>query len=646
MEKKLSKGAYGGIKGSEYRPYVENGNKIKQTTKATLIIGIVLSLIFAASNTYAGMLSGLTVAAGIPGSIIGASLMAIFAKQNKSILNSTIIQGMASGGESIASGMIYVLPAIFIIGGTVNFFQGIILGFTGVLLGVGVTSIVYNYLIIEEHGKLIYPEAMAISETLVVSEEKGEGLKIMSIGAGIAFVFTLISAQITNLFSTTVAFVGTKFKYQFQTDVNPLLLGIGFIVGMDVALAMFAGAVLGNIVMTPLIGYFSGFAADGINVWNNPDIALNTMGADEIRNGFIKYIGAGMMLCGGIIGAIKLIPVIIESISSVFGTKTKTVSVNSNQQNTTFTIFILGLIAVFISVFMASNNDLIMIVTGILLVVFFIILFAIVSAKMTGDIGTSNLPVSGMTISALLVITLIFLALGYSSPENNKTVLMLGTMVAVGISAAGGYAQSQKVSYIIGGSADKMQKSYVIAGLVGVIGTVGTIVLLKPQILSGTLEAPQANLMATLTQGILDQNLPWTIIGVGVLLSLVLFFLDLPIMTIAIGFYLPMGTVSIILIGALIRLILEKTAKKDELESRRDRGVILASGLVAGGALTGLLGAIIATSYGTIENFPLYFSSENGALISGNAVALVMLIALILVTMYPIFKMKVKKNND
>ena len=256
MDNKLSKDAYGGVAGKDYVPYVSSGSKSGGNV-AVLIIGIILAVLFAASTAYSGMKSGLTVAAGIPGSIIGSAFIAAFAKQ-KGILGKNLVQGMSSGGESVASGIIFVLPAILLIGSKVTFLEGFVVGVGGVLFGIGIASLVYNYLIVEEHGKLMYPESMAISETLVASEGAGESMKYMGIGFGIGGIITVITSSFLNVANNVISYVNeTFYKWKFEVEVNPLLLGIGFIVGLEVSLTMFAGSILSNFGIMPLIGYFA-----------------------------------------------------------------------------------------------------------------------------------------------------------------------------------------------------------------------------------------------------------------------------------------------------------------------------------------------------------------------------------------------------
>jgi putative OPT family oligopeptide transporter len=634
MDKKLSKDAYGNVPGKDYVPYISSGSKLGGNG-AVLIIGIILSVLFAASTAYSGMKSGLTVAAGIPGSIIGSAFISAFSKK-KGLLGKNLIQGMASGGESVASGIIFVLPAVLLIGSDVSFIEGFVVGTGGVLFGIGIASIVHKYLIVEEHGKLMYPESMAISETLVASEGAGDSIKFMGIGFGIGGIITAVTSSFLNVTNNVISYVNeTFYKWKFQIEVNPLLLGIGFIVGLDVSLIMFAGSILANFGILPLIGYFTALGQSNAFVWNNPSTAINAMNVSNISGSYVKYIGAGMMLSGGLIGAIRLIPTIISSIKETLSAK----STNSGESSSVGTIILLGGIIVgFVAGFLISDGNILMAIVASILSLFLSLLFVIVSGRLTGTIGTSNLPVSGMTIASLVLVTLLFVALGWVSPENNKSLLLFGTFIVTAIAIAGGYCQSQKVSFILGGDKNEMQKYFAIASIVGVAIVIGTILLLSSQLsLTGdnvTFALPQANLMATLTAGIISGELPWVMIIVGTVMGIVLFLLNLPIMTIAIGFYLPISTTSIILIGALIRLFIERTSKSEkEKDVKVSNGISLSSGLVAGGSIIGLVGIILQVS-GVIKGIaPSGFAETNG-------MAFLLLAVLVISTIIPLMNSK------
>lgn len=639
MNKKLPKEAYGGTHGKNYIPYVTDKAK-KGANIPVIIIGIILSAIFAASTAYSGMKSGLTVAAGIPGAIIGSMLIGIFA-QGKGILGKNITQGMSSGGESIASGMIYVLPAIILIGNKFTFIEGLIVGVGGVLFGIGALSLVYNYLIVEEHGNLLYPESLAISETLVASEGNGDAIKYMGIGFGISGIINLFTGSFLNIINNTITFVGSKFyKWKFSLEVNPLLLGIGFIVGLEVSLQMFAGSILANFGVAPLIGYFTDLAEKNIVSWNDASVLLNQMDVNLISSSYVKYIGAGMMLCGGIIGALKLVPTIILSIKETLKAKSN-MDDNSEKNSGEIIILLVGVIIAAISAFIISNSVK-MAIIAVIVSLILSLLFVIVSGRLTGTIGTSNLPVSGMTIASLVILTLVFVIMGWTSQSDNKSLLLFAAFMVVAISTAGGYSQSQKVTYIIGGSRKEMLLTFAISSIIGVIVVTGTILLLANQLAVTGADAqfalPQANLMATLTSGIMSGNLPWPMILVGIVIALFLLLLKLPVMTIAIGFYLPISTTSIILVGALIRVFVENMSKSEkEKEFRVSNGVGLSSGLVAGGSIIGLLGIILQVTGIITPKNPTGFAASN-------MMGIILLIALVVATTLPIISSKVKKS--
>lgn len=640
MHKKLSKDAYGGVHGKDYVPYVSSGEKTGGNA-AILIIGILLAALFAASTAYSGMKSGLTVAAGIPGSIIGSGFIAVFAKK-KGILGKNLVQGMSSGGESIASGIIYLLPAVLLIGANVSFVEGFLVSTGGVLFGMGMSSLVYKNIIVEEHGKLMYPESLAISETLVASEGAGDSMKYMGIGFGVGGIITVFTGSFLNAANSVISYVNEKFyKWKLEVEVNPLLLGIGFIVGLEVSVTMFAGSILANFAVLPLISYFSNFAREGESIWNNPGVSLSAMQVNHISGSYVKYIGAGMMLSGGLIGAIRLIPTIVVSIKETMSAKSEQ---GGDSSSFAKWLLLIGIVLAFAAGFLISHGNILMAVLGAVFALFLSLLFVIVSGRLTGTIGTSNLPVSGMTIASLVIVTLLFVIMGWTAQAHNKTLLLFGTFIVTAISVGGGYAQSQKVTFLIGGEKKEMDKYFMIAGIVGVAVVVGVISLLADQLsLTGDnvpFALPQANLISTLTAGIMSGELPWHMIIVGAVIGIVLFLLKLPIMTIAIGFYLPISTTSIILIGALVRVFIEKTAKNEkDKEARVSNGISLSSGLVAGGSIIGLVGIILQVIGVIKANTPIGFAASN-------VMAYILLAVLLIFTIWPLLRSKSSDTSE
>ena len=632
--KKLSKDAFGGVAGKDYVPYVADKPK-KAGSPIIMILGILLAALFAASTAYSGMKAGLTVAAGIPGAIIGSGLVALFVKP-KTILGKNLLQLMSSGGESVASGMIFVLPAVILVGGKVNFIEGVGLGIGAVLLGVGVFSIV------QEHGKLVYPEAMAISETLVASDTGGDSLKYMGIGFGIGGILTALTGSVFGIMNNVISYVNESFyKWKFETEVNPLLAGIGFIVGMDVSVLMFAGSILANFAIAPLLGYFMEMANSNAHVWDNASQLLSASNFAVISGSYVKYIGAGMMISGGLIGAIKLIPTIISSISATMKGRKDGVE----QEGGGMLPLIVGAVVGIVMGFIITGSVAMALVGGLLSIILSF-LFVIVAGRLTGTIGTSNLPVSGMTIASMVILTLVFVMMGWTSAENTQQLLMFGTFIVLAISVAGGYSQSQKVTFVMGGNFNEGRRYFLISNIVGVVIVTGMMVILSPQLaITGSnppFGLPQANLMATLTSGITSGSLPWHMIIAGIAMGVVLHFMKVPIMTFAIGFYLPISTTSIILVGALIRRLIDELNKKETEEVAEERitlGVSLSSGLIAGGSIIGLIGIILQVTGIITPGTPSGFLGSNGS-------AILLLVILVVAIIVPLLSVKKVKHND
>ncbi|MDR2832160.1 MAG: OPT/YSL family transporter [Streptococcaceae bacterium] len=631
--KHLSKSAYGGVAGKDYIPY-EDGHKKKAGNLIVLVLGIILAVLFASSTAYSGMKAGLTVAAGIPGAILGSGLLSIFIRKNNFLMKN-ILQAMATGGESIASGIIFVLPAVILIGGKVNFFEGIFVGIAAVLFGIGVMAFVQDYLFIEEHGKLIYPEAMAISETLVASDTGGDSLKFMGIGFGIGGIITTLTSAVFGVLNNNVSYVNEKFyKWKFDIEVNPMLSAIGFIVGLQISVMMFAGSILANFAIAPLIGYFAEMAQSGHTVWNNPSVQISAMQFADISGSYVKYIGAGMMISGGLIGAIKLIPTIVASVKATLAGRKSADKTESDPVG--IVAILLGIVLAFVAGIVISGGNIAMAFLAGLLSLILSMLFVIVAGRLVGTIGTSNLPVSGMTIASLVILTLVFFTMGWTSTENLQSLLLFGTFIVTAISVSGGYSQAQKVTFVTGGNMSEVRRYYLGAAALGVLAVTGIIIVLRDQLASGSFALPQANLMATLTQGILSGNLPWNMIIAGIVMGIVLQLLGLSIMTVAIGFYLPISTSSIILIGALVRVFIETISQKEGkgvLNARIASGVSLSSGLVAGSSILGLVGIILQVSGVITVGSPVGF-------LAGNGIAWILLVVLVISMIVPLLSVK------
>ncbi len=613
----LSSEAYGGVDGSKYKPFVNPLNNLSQGSIKAILIGILLAILFAASNTYLGLTAGMTVAGGIPGAILGTGMLyALFRK--KSILEGNVIQSMSSGGESISSGVIFVLPAIILIGGNINPLEALIYSTIGVILAVFVIILVRKYLIIQSHGELIYPESMAISEVLVSSNSESSGkMKKLLAGASIAGIFKILGSDALNFFNSYPTKIFATFKAQFGIGLSPALIGVGYIIGIEVAFAMLAGAILASFVLVPLFGFFGDLSTKLIVF---PSLVpISEMSPGAIASKYIRYIGAGAIATGAVINIVKVIPTIISAVKQTFGN----VSISTTSSyNEDVSMKILGLLVLvsFVIISIIPNNLLFGIIVATLTIMC-AFLFAVVGSRMTGIVGTSNLPVSGMTIASLLVITPVFALFGYTNISAMGLVLLCGTTIVVAIALSGGFAQSLKVSFILGAKTKIVQKAFIIASCFGVVVVVSLIMILDKvygfKSDNTILIAPQANLMALIVKGILNGELPWVFISCGVFIAIMLAILRLPVMSVAIGFYLPLTTVLAIVCGGILRWLIEKKYKNVEesfKENQINNGVIIASGLIAGEAIVGLIVAIVALIIGDIDkitSFGMQFISSD-----------------------------------
>ncbi|MDR2748421.1 MAG: oligopeptide transporter, OPT family [Bifidobacteriaceae bacterium] len=632
-----------------------NGKKIKSKVISNkgfsvpiLIMGIIFACIFAASNAYAGLKAGLTVAAGIPGTILGAGFVSAFARK-KGIYGVNVLQSMSSGGE-INSTNVFIIPAVILVASVSGFnpLEAALATGAGAIFGAGIMFVLHNYLVETPHPDMLYPESTAIAESMKATVSGGEPLKLMGVGALIAAVITSLSSQVLGLFQDTVSIVGSAaYRFRFKIEANPMLLGLGFIIGMEVALPMFASSVFGNFAILPLISYFSSQADHTTSVWNSAS-KLFSMTPDDLGTTYLRYIGAGMMIYGGIVGAAKLVPVIYKSVKETVSDLKKT-KVGSDGENSKLKLVFLsaGAAVVFLVALFICKFDMPLAIIAALLTVVITLLFSIVGARLTGSVGCSNTPVSGMLIASVVLISLVFLALGRTSNNDNIVLLFLATSVCGAICYSNGYAQSSKASSLIGGSKPEIQKMFTVAYIVGIVVVVSTITVLAPAIADGkSFEAPQANLIAKLTQGLFQGALPWSMIIVGIILGLVMHLLGVSIMMAALGLYLPIETVVIMFLGAVLRYLIidipsrsAKTAKeKKVLETRTIHGISLSSGLVAGGSIFGLLGVMLQVS----EVLP----APPDILPGGNLSATIMLVILVALSAFPIRYWKAKASKS
>ncbi len=602
--RKLPPTAYVIEEGQEYVPIITAGETLTEFTLKAVVAGILLGVIFGAANTYLGLKAGLTISTSIPVAVLTVVAFRVFQAfgLSHSILETNTSQTVGSASSSVASGVLFTIPALFMWGMNPEWLQVSLLAMCGGLIGVLSMIPLRRFLIKGEHGRLPYPEGMACAEVLVAAEEGGKQAAgvFWGIGVGMAFQFLADGLKLVR----GVFEVGLPARAALSISVSPPLIGVGYILGIRIATVMVAGGVLSAFVIIP-----------GIYLWGSglteplyPEASklIRDMSTDEIWNRYVRYIGAGAVATGGLITLIRSIPTMIESFRLGMQQITRQVSARAvevertdrDMSYRTILIFLLTILAVltFIPGILGYLDSIPVRALASLLIAVFAFFFVTVSSRIVGLVGVTSNPTSGMTIAALLGTSLVFLAFGWTDMAGKATALMVGTVVAIAASIAGDTSQDLKTGFILGATPRYQQ----IGELIGVITSAGIVVLVVmllhynvPGGLGGPeLPAPQATLMALVIDGVLDQNLPWLLIALGVAIGLVASAFKMPVLAFAVGVYLPLETMAAVFVGGLLRFLLTRNQKPAEAERRREQGILFGSGLVGGGGLTGVVLAL------------------------------------------------------
>ncbi|MCR5761869.1 MAG: oligopeptide transporter, OPT family [Treponema sp.] len=610
---------------NSFKPYIPAESITPEFTLTSVITGILLAIVFGAANAYLGLRVGMTVSASIPAAVIAMGVTRVILKRN-SILESNMVQTIGSAGESVAAGAIFTMPALFLwaregIISTPSIITITLITVCAAVLGVLFMIPLRNSIIVQEHGKLPYPEAQACAEVLLSGESKGKGTKAVFTGMGIGALLKFITDGF-GFISGVIAAPIKSLKTEFSMEVYPAVIGVGYICGPKIAGMMFAGGVLAWFVFIPMIVSFGG---DSILFPASAPVSelYANGGAGAIWSSYVRYIGAGALAAAGIISLIKSLPLIIRTFSSaISGLKNSSAASSDRTENDlSFKFVIIGIIITILAIWLLPP-----IPAGLLsavLIVIFGFFFATVSSKMVGLVGSSNNPVSGMTIAALIFVSIILKATGNSGASGYISTITIGSIVCIVACLAGDMSQDLKTGYLLGATPRKQQVGELIGGVISAISIGGVLILLNKAWGFGSeqLAAPQATLMKIVTEGVLNGNLPWTFVFIGVFSAVVIEILGLPSLAVAIGIYLPLELGSAIMLGGLLRWFIEKKNKAATSES--SNGVLFCSGLIAGEGIVGILLAVFA-----VAGLSLALPFSTGAI--GGIVAALILVGLIL----------------
>lgn len=580
-------------------PYIPADKVMPEFTLTSIIVGIFMAIVFGAANAYLGLRVGLTISASIPAAVISMGIIRGLLKK-ESILENNIVQTIGSAGESLAAGAIFTLPALFIWSQELGFptpslFRITIIALIGGTLGVFFMVPLRKALIVNEHGVLPYPEGTACAEVLRAGEEGGVKAKTVFIGLGIGAIYKFIADGI-KLFPSEIEWEIPKYKgAAIGGDVLPALLGVGFIIGPRISSYMLGGAVLGWLVIIPLIAHLGTLIATPVYPASVP---INELGYWGIWDNYIRYVGAGAVAFGGIISLIKSLPLIVKTFGSALGgfkAGFKNEGVLRTDQDIPMSLVVGG---VLVLVIIMMFTPLIPVgFSGALLIAIFGFFFATVSSRLVGLVGSSSNPVSGMTIATLLITSIIFKLLGKTGSAGMIGALSVGAVICIVAAMAGDTSQDLKTGFLVGATPKKQQYGEFIGAIASALVIGGVLVLLNNAWGFGSQElpAPQANLMKLVIEGVIRGNLPWALVFSGVGIGLVIELLGLPVLPVAVGLYLPIHLSTPIMVGGAIRGILDRSKDKAEVVGKKiERGILFSSGLIAGEGLIGVFLAILA----------------------------------------------------
>ena len=595
--------------GEVYQPYVPANTSPNEFTVKALFFGVLFGVLFGAANAYLGLRAGLTISTSIPVAVMTVAAFHALRKMGgtANILEANMAQTVGSSSSSVASGVIFTLPALFLWGLYPSLLQMTLLALAGGLLGVLFMIPLRRFLIEREHGKLPYPEGTACAHVLVANESGGGHARNVFIGLGAGAAYKALTGWIQVLASDAHMKIPFLRKGELGMDLSPALFGVGFILGPRIATVMVGGGLLSSLIIIPAIAYWG----DGRPpLYPELVLTITEMSASQIWTRYVRYIGAGAVAAAGIMTLVRSMPVMIESFrigarelkgrAGIEGQEPEQVletprtSRDLPLKAVGAGVLVVGLMLTFVEAPFGALDQAIERVVAAILVIIFAFFFVTVASRIVGLVGVTSNPTSGMTIAALLGTAGVFLVMGWTDLNGKAAALTVGCVVAIAASIAGDTSQDLKTGFLLGATPRYQQ----LGELIGVL-TSATFVCLSVLLLAETfgfgseeLPAPQATLMKLVIDGVLEQNLPWVLVAIGAGIAVVAELFKIPSLPFAVGVYLPVSTMTPIFFGGMLKLWLEKSARdKQQAIERRDRGVLLGSGFVGG---EGLLGVAIA----------------------------------------------------
>lgn len=572
----------------KFKPYIPADKVMSELSITSVILGIILAVIFGGANAYLGLRVGMTVSASIPAAVVSMGIIRIILKRN-SILENNMVQTIGSAGESVAAGAIFTLPVLFM---WFNEGKADYPKYAEITLICGAASILgilfmiplRKVLIVKEHYKLPYPEGTACAKVLMAGENNKSDANLVFAGLGIAAIYKFMADGL-KLFSSEVHYDIKRLKgAAIGIDILPALLSVGYICGPKIAGYMFAGGLISWIGLMPLINMF------GDNIIMFPgDKAINLMSSGELWSNYIRYIGAGAVAAAGIISLVKTLPIIFSSFSKTLRRKGENEeNVTRLNKNIDNKLIWAGIVVIVLFLWLSPIFPINF--PGAILIVIFGFFFATVSSRMVGLVGSSNNPVSGMAIATLIITGVILSSSGIKTNNALTGTIVVGSVICIVAAISGDTSQDLKTGYILGATPMKQQIGEIIGVVASSLAISGVLYLLNNAwgFGSSELPAPQATLMKIVVEGVMEGNLPWNLIMIGAAVAIAVEIMGVPALPFAVGMYLPIYLSAGIMLGGVVRFLIDKFADKVS-----EKGILVSSGMIAGEGLVGIILAIL-----------------------------------------------------
>jgi putative OPT family oligopeptide transporter len=565
-------------------------------TVRSVVIGSLIGIVFGAANAYLGLKVSMTVSASIPAAIIAIAVGRGF-RNRMTVLENNMAQTIGSSGEGLAAGVIFTVPALIVLGFMPQLSKIFALSVVGGLLGILLMIPLRRYLVVREHGKLSFPEGTACAEVLVAGDAGGQGVRRVMLGLGLGGVYQFLMEGF-GLWPTKPSWAVRGIPgAEIGGEVSPALAGVGYILGPRIAGVMLSGGAIAWLVIIPIIRMIGVGRAEPIFPAAVP---IDAMTPSDIWNNYIRYIGAGAVAFGGLVTLARAIPTIVRSFGAGFREVARRGGDDRDVPRTDRDIpmkyVALGALAMALLTWLLPQIP--VNAVGALLIVVFGFFFVTVSSRLTGVVGSSSNPASGMTIATLLATSLVFLGMGWTGPEGMVAAVSVGAVVCIAICMASDAAQDLKTGHLVGAT-PWLQQVGEFVGVLTAAAFIGWVVFFLHDaygIGSEKLPAPQAVLMSMVVKGVLTMSLPWTLVFIGAFLAACVEILGVSSLPFAVGLYLPVHLSTPIMVGGAVRHFCERTRDEGLRHERRERGVLFASGLIAGSALLGIVVAALVNA--------------------------------------------------